>query len=145
VERLVLEYTKQNFDDPITKIVGEPLDQFEGGLFPSPSGRGRWLIAYNSAISSKERIRYTIAHEFAHYLLHRKHGESILCSRQDMSIRRGAYKRQEAEANKLASGLLMPTDDYTQQVQGQPIDLQLLRVCTQRYDVSLTTGNGLSL
>jgi IrrE N-terminal-like domain len=140
VKGLSLDYTKRNFDDPITRVVGEPLDDFEGGLFPSPSGKPRWLIAYNSAIRSKERIRYTVAHELGHYLLHRKPGEQIQCSPQDMSIRRGEYKRREVEANRFAAGVLMPTDDYCRQVDGQPIDLELFRFCTVRYGVSLTTA-----
>jgi hypothetical protein len=135
VKRVSLDYTRRNFDDPITRV-GEPLDDFEGGLFPSPSGKPRWLIAYNSAIRSKERIRYTVAHELGHYLLHRKPWEQIQCSPQDMSIRRGEYKR----ANRFAAGVLMPTDDYCRQVDGQPIDLELFRFCTVRYGVSLTTA-----
>ena len=139
VERLALDYTKRHFDDPITKVVGEPLEDFEGGLFPSPSGKPRWLIAYNSAIPLKERLRYTVAHELGHYLLHRRPGEKILCRLQDMSIWRGEYQRREVEANRFAAGVLMPTDDYCRQVEGQPIDLELFRSCTARYDVSLTT------
>ena len=139
VERLALDYTKRNFDDPITKVLGEQLDGFEGGLFPSPSGKPRWLIAYNSVIRSKERIRYTVAHELGHYLLHRRPGERIQCSPQDMSIWRGEYQRREVEANRFAAGVLMPTDDYRQQVDGQPIGLELFRSCTVRYGVSLTT------
>ena len=138
VKRLSLDYTKRNFDDPITRVVGERLDDFEGGLFPSPSGKPRWLIAYNSAIRSKERIRYTVTHELGHYLLHRTPGERIQCSPQDMSIRRGEYKRREVEANRFAAGVLMPTDDYCRQVDGQPIDLELFRFCAERYGVSLT-------
>jgi hypothetical protein len=140
VKRLALDYTKRNFDDPITKVLGEPLDNFEGGLFPSPSGKPRWLIAYKSSIRSKERIRYTVAHELGHYLLHRRPGRRIQCSPQDMSIWRGEYQRREVEANRFAAGVLMPTDDYRQQVDGQPIDLQLFRSCTARYGVSLTTA-----
>jgi IrrE N-terminal-like domain len=138
VERLALDYTKWHFDDPITKIVGQPLEDFEGGLFPSPSGKPRWLIAYNSAIPLKERLRYTVAHELGHYLLHRRRGEKILCRLQDMSIWRGEYQRREVEANRFAAGVLMPTDDYCRQVKGQRIDLELFRFCAERYGVSLT-------
>jgi IrrE N-terminal-like domain len=138
VERLALDYTKWHFDDPITKIVGQPLEDFEGGLFPSPSGKPRWLIAYNSAIPLKERLRYTVAHELGHYLLHRRRGEKILCRLQDMSIWRGEYQRREVEANRFAASVLMPTDDYCRQVKGQRIDLELFRFCAERYGVSLT-------
>ena len=140
IEGLALDYTRRNFDDPITKVVGKPLDDFEGGLFPSPSGKPRWLVAYNSAMPLKERLRYTVAHELGHYLLHRRPGEKILCRPQDMSIWRGEYKRREVEANHFAAGVLMPTDDYCRQVEGQPIDWELFRFCAARYGVSLTTA-----
>src|SRR5687767_11394257 len=77
VEQLAIEYTREAFDDPVTKVIGEPLDGFEGALIPSPSGKPRWLIAYNSALTSDGRIRYTQAHELGHYLLHRRPGQSI--------------------------------------------------------------------
>jgi hypothetical protein len=42
VEQLAIEYTGQVFDDPVTRVVGEHLENFEGALFPSPSGKPRW-------------------------------------------------------------------------------------------------------
>lgn len=140
VEQLAIEYTSQVFDDPVTKVIGEPLDEFEGALFPSPSGKPRWLIAYNSALTSDGRIRYTQAHELGHYLLHRKPGQSIRCRARDMMIWDPAYQRREAEANQFASYLLMPMDDFRRQVDGQGIDLELLGLCADRYGVSLTAA-----
>jgi len=110
VEQLAIEYTRQVFDDPVTKVLGEPLEGFEGALFPSPSGKPRWLIAYNSELTSKGRIRYTQAHELGHYLLYRRAGQSIRCRAADMLIWDPACRRQEAEANRFASYLLMPID-----------------------------------
>jgi IrrE N-terminal-like domain len=140
VEQLAIEYTGQVFDDPVTKVIGSPLDEFEGALFPSPSGKPRWLIAYNSALTSDGRIRYTQAHELGHYLLHRKPGQSIRCRARDMLIWDPAYQRREAEANQFASYLLMPMDDFRRQVDGQAIDLHLLGFCADRYGVSLTAA-----
>ena len=140
VEQLAIEYTRQVFDDPVTKVIGEPLDEFEGALFPSPSGKPRWLIAYNSALTSGGRIRYTQAHELGHYLLHRKPGQSIRCRAHDMLIWDAAYQRREAEANQFASYLLMPMDDFRRQVDGQAIDLALLGFCADRYGVSLAAA-----
>lgn len=126
--------------DPITRVVGEPLDCFEGALFPSPSGKPRWLIAYNSALTSKGRIRFIQAHELGHYLLHRQPGRSIRCRTEDTWILDPAYQRQEAEANSFASFLLMPLNDYSAQVTGQQIDLDLFKRCATRYGVSLTAA-----
>ena len=91
-------------------MLGEPLEGFEGALFPSPSGKPRWLIAYNSELTSKGRIRYTQAHELGHYLLYRRAGQSIRCRAAEMLIWDSSCQRQEAEANRFASYLLMPID-----------------------------------
>jgi hypothetical protein len=79
VAELAMLFTQELLEDPITRVVGEPLDSFEGALFPSPSGKPRWLIVYNSALTSKGRIRFIEAHEFRHYPLHRQPGRSIRC------------------------------------------------------------------
>ena len=140
VEQLAIEYTKQVFDDPVTRVVGEPLENFEGALFPSPSGKPRWMIVYNSALTSEGRIRYTQAHEFGHYLLHRRPGQSIRCHARDMLIWDPAYERREAEANQFASYLLMPIDDYRRQADDRSIDLSLFSFSADRYGVSLTAA-----
>jgi hypothetical protein len=105
----------------------------------SADGAGREADSL-SKISLKERLRYTVAHELGHYLMHRIPGQKILCRLQDMSIWRGAHNRREVEANRFAAGVLMPIDDYCRQVDGQPIDLELFRFSAARYDVSLTTA-----
>jgi IrrE N-terminal-like domain len=140
VAELAILFTQEIFEDPITRVVGEPLDGFEGALFPSPSGRPRWLIVYNSALTSKGRIRFIQAHELGHYLLHRQPGQSIRCRTEDTWIWDPAYQRQEAEANLFASCLLMPLADYSGQVAGQQIDLDLFKRCAARYGVSLTAA-----
>jgi hypothetical protein len=66
------EYSKQRFpDDPIVSVQGDDLPTFDGALFKAKAGRKGWGIIYNSAITSKGRINFTLAHEFGHYLLHR--------------------------------------------------------------------------
>jgi uncharacterized protein DUF955 len=52
------------------------------------------------------RKRFTIAHEIAHYLLHRQQfGEGLS---DDQFYRSGLSGAQEAEANKLATDILLP-------------------------------------
>lgn len=52
------------------------------------------------------RQRFTIAHEIAHYLLHRDHiGAGI---KDDALYRSSLSDTREAEANRLASDILMP-------------------------------------
>ena len=54
----------------------------------------------------KERQRFTLAHEIAHFLLHRdKIGDGII---DDILYRSGLSDAQEAQANRLAADIVMP-------------------------------------
>ena len=57
---------------------------------------GNKIIFYNESISSKSRIRFSIAHEFGHDQMHHKLNDS------------SNYQIQEIEANFFAAQLLMP-------------------------------------
>jgi predicted transcriptional regulator len=55
---------------------------------------------------SRERQRFTLAHEIGHYLLHREHiGDGIS---DDILYRSKLSSNQEIEANRFAAELLMP-------------------------------------
>lgn len=130
-------------DAPITLVEGQRFSgKFEGALMPRPDGSGEWGIFYNEAITSRGRINYTLAHELGHYLLHRQRsGDPIFCASRDMWAWDSAYGRMEAEANEFASFLLMPLDDFRQQIDGMTkptvSDFAGLR---DRYGVSLTAA-----
>lgn len=64
---------------------------------------GRFYILINSNTSSSVRIRFNIAHELGHILLHSKYSEIDVNNSSN-------HKRIEAEANHFASALLMPED-----------------------------------
>jgi Zn-dependent peptidase ImmA (M78 family) len=66
---------------------------------------GNWVITVNSR-HSDSRQRYTLAHEFAHYCLHRDDYSSF----EDMAFFRKEENRtmMEYEANQFAAELLMP-------------------------------------
>ncbi len=49
VEQLAIEYIRQVFDDPVTSVVGEFLEGFEGALFSSPSAKPRWQLGWAPA------------------------------------------------------------------------------------------------
>lgn len=55
---------------------------------------------------SKERQRFTIAHEIAHYLIHRDHIKTGIVD--SVLYRSKLSSRTEAEANKLAADIIMP-------------------------------------
>lgn len=137
VRALALEYSQKRFpSDPITQIDAEPIPGFEGLLARHPSGK-RWKICYNDQLQPPGRVRFTLAHEFGHYMLHRERQDRFECSEKDMHDWDSPDRRQEAEADTFASYLLMPLDDFRQQIGTEPISIELLRHCSDRYGVSL--------
>ncbi len=140
IDEVALEYSRQCFPaSPIEKVKGQGLDGFEGMLAAHKTGT-KWLILYNSAITSEGRKRFTIAHEFGHYLLHRHRQSEFQCGGRDIETGDGNGKVIESDADKFASTLLMPLDDFRRQVDGQPVTFDLLGHCADRYDVSLTAA-----
>ncbi|KGK43319.1 hypothetical protein LH51_00790 [Nitrincola sp. A-D6] len=70
----------------------------------------RYLIRVNRH-DVKERQRFTVAHEIAHYLLHKEQiGDGII---DDILYRSSLSDNLEAEANRLAADILMPWDIIT--------------------------------
>jgi hypothetical protein len=138
VDRLALGTAEIfNWLDPITQVTQANIKNFEG-MLASNEDHSRWMIAYNSMLPSLGRIRFTKAHELGHYILHRKLQQEFMCSREDM-LDWGAGKNIEAEADKFASYLLMPLDDFRRQMGGQ-VNLDMLSNCADRYGVSLTAA-----
>jgi IrrE N-terminal-like domain len=76
-----------------------------GEIRPDPSASSGFAIKIDRH-EAKERQRFTLAHEIAHFLLHRdliKNGLS-----DDVLYRSSLSNRKEAEANRLAADLVMP-------------------------------------
>ncbi|MBM1170196.1 ImmA/IrrE family metallo-endopeptidase [Microvirga arabica] len=139
VEALALDYSRQCWpDDPILKVVGESLPGFEGALVPMGRPRKGWGILYNNDGVSDGRRRFTVAHELAHYLMHRHlmSEDGVRCDETSVSRRDG--KGIEKEADEFAAALLMPLDDMRRQIapKDKP-DLTALSTCADRYGVSL--------
>lgn len=74
---------------------------------------GKGVIGYNPK-DSLARIRFTIAHEYGHFLLH-KEGHELFVDKdflfkkfRNANSYTDAEKRQEQEANAFAAALLMP-------------------------------------
>ncbi|WOF41720.1 ImmA/IrrE family metallo-endopeptidase [Sphingopyxis indica] len=141
VKAIALEYSTR-FPDPIKTIAKADVATFEGALCPLPKS-GKWAILYNPGISSPGRINFTLAHEFGHYLCHRSlrplgfecGEESIYGVGNDDDER-----RIEQEADTFASYLLMPIDDYRDQVGRGTMCLDLLAHAANRYAVSSTAA-----
>lgn len=122
---------------PIGELQAQELKGFEGGLFWLKE-RKVWALLYHPHPDLPGRSNFTVAHEFGHYVLHRKLQEAFQCSQSATLGITGA--RIEREADQFASYLLMPIDDYAQQVRGRRITLDVLGECADRYGVSLTAA-----
>jgi IrrE N-terminal-like domain len=83
------------------------LPNISGKLFPDPrnGGSSGYSIGVNAA-ESFVRKRFTIAHELAHFLLHRE--QVVNGITEDVYYRGGLSTRDETEANYLAADILMP-------------------------------------
>ncbi len=140
VDEVAMEVSRQCFaDSPVDKVLGEDLDGLEG-MLAANKARSKWLIVYNSAIRSEGRKRFTIAHEFGHYILHRHQQDQFQCGDGDIEAGDRPERDIETEADQFASTLLMPLDDFRNQVAGQPVSFALLDHCAKRYGVSLTAA-----
>jgi uncharacterized protein (DUF952 family) len=140
VRKLALESaTIFGWSDPITKIEAADIKGFEGALFPDEE-RMRWLLLYNNTLSSTGRVRFTQAHELGHYIIHRTSRDAFQCSTA-ADMRNWSLDDQdiESQADEFASYLLMPLDDFRQQV-NVDVDLNILAHCADRYGVSLTAA-----
>lgn len=86
------------------RVVLATLPMNISGLIQPDEGGG-FVIKVNR-FESKERQRFTIAHEIAHYLLHRDRINSGIVD--SVLYRSKLSSRLEAEANKLAAEIIMP-------------------------------------
>lgn len=124
--------------DHIVKVQSANIKHFEGALFPDDEKK-RWMLLYSDTLTSRGRIRFTQAHELGHYILHRLLKDSFECTDYDMLNWSKDDQDIEAQADIFASYLLMPLDDYRQQI-SPGVDLDALGHCAERYGVSLTAA-----
>lgn len=139
IEDCAVEISAQMYpDDRISAVKGSSLPGFEGMLFRPPTGKPRWGIIYNDDMSSPGRIRFTIAHEFGHYLMHRNaHPEGFQCGVDQMLNWDSGYLALEREANEFAADFLMPLDDFrTHMPASEAPNLDRLATAAERYGTS---------
>ena len=141
VKALAFGFSQELYpEDAIENIKAVQLPGFEGALFPRATDVGGWNIFYNDKIQSTGRINYTLAHELAHYLMHRTESRhSFECSIDDLNGREN--ERMEREANEFAASLLMPLDDFRLQLEdiARPSANDISNIAT-RYQVSWTAA-----
>ncbi|NKJ77832.1 ImmA/IrrE family metallo-endopeptidase [Rhizobium leguminosarum] len=148
VESLAVEYTRRTAGSQgeyIERIVADDLDGCEGALVPGETKPRRWGIIYDRR-QNRGRRAYTIAHEFGHFMLHRRLVDEdpdfdggFRCSKE--AVEHGSGKDIEKEANEFAATLLMPLDDFRRIIPANELaDLERLGQAAQRYGVSLTAA-----
>lgn len=87
----------------VLRSVLEP--KISGLIQPSSNARSGYEIRVNK-YEVRERQRFTVAHEIAHYLLHRRDiGHGVVDS---VMYRSNLTSKKESEANKLAAAMVMP-------------------------------------
>lgn len=139
VEWLALNYSRQRFPaNPIVAVKGGALGKFEGALYPIPEKQG-WAIIFNSSVSEGRR-RWTVSHEFGHYLMHRNLlPKGIECGEDVVTFRSG--EELEEEADTFAAYLLMPLDDYRAHIAADvKPGIDDLGTMAERYGVSLISS-----
>lgn len=141
VTKIALELTPAFNDDPITEVQGHAFNKFEGALLKDPANP-RWGIFYNTNVVHPGRIRFTLAHELGHYMLHRRETglDGFECGSGDMLRYDSGHALREEEANAFAATLLMPAHDFRRQVEHEGFSFDLLEHCADRYGVSLTSA-----
>lgn len=140
VEDVALQVAAQfKWNDPVLAIQAASIPSFDGGLFRVDEKNG-WLLLYNDQIKSPGRIRFTLAHELAHYLLHRTAHDSFSCTSSDMLEWGPDSKLVESEADEFASTLLMPLNHFRMHVDEGRIDFDMLGKCADMFGVSLTAA-----
>lgn len=108
-----------------------------GEIRPDARVEGGYLIRINRH-ENRPRQRFTLAHEIAHFLLHRDAiGDGVV---DDLLYRSNLSDRREAEANRLAADLVMPWDAINQRMH----DLEnlneedMVAQLAQEFEVSVT-------
>lgn len=108
--------------------------KISGLIQPKENGDG-YVIKVNR-FEPKARQRFTIAHEIAHYLLHRDRIQSGVVD--SVLYRSKLSSRLEAEANRLAADLIMPLGKVEELSEHFPVDSfdQLVEKMADKFQVS---------
>ncbi|MBK9215828.1 MAG: ImmA/IrrE family metallo-endopeptidase [Chloracidobacterium sp.] len=111
---------------------------FEGALVRIPQSR-EGIIALKNYFREPARRRFTVLHEVAHFILPGHGQDECYCtSAQIESWRNDAIRRQEYEANRFASELLLPSRVLYPIVNSRDLTLARIKELAAQFDTSLT-------
>ncbi len=96
------------------------------------------IITVNIRISEVSRKRFSVAHEFGHFILHSKTRQLTLCDEQDMQTWKDYVRPEETEANAFAAELLMPEAMIASRLVGKTPDFRLISALAKKFNTSLT-------
>lgn len=98
------------------RVEYRPLNSDESGSLMYSNKTEQWTVTINS-LHHPKRQRFTLAHELAHYFLHRNENQTF----SDAVFFRADHtqNRMEYEANNFAGALLMPKDDFIEYIRTQ--------------------------
>lgn len=152
-ERLLIKIFKQNPNLPIPVPVDSlaheagitdfrelDTDSFEGGLI-TLAEKAEGIILVRRGMPAPRR-RFTVSHELGHLLIpaHAVPAGGFHCTTADMREARtdNQHRRQEAEANRFAAGLLLPAPHFRKDLEKlKSPDLQHVFDLRKRYDASI--------
>ena len=94
------------------------------------AGRTFYVIAL--AIGSKpiERLRFDMAHELGHILMH-------VWGENNDDISRDEFNAREKQANMFASALLLPQETFSKSVSAYPSDVEFYKFLKKKWKVSI--------
>jgi len=109
LSRYGIDVAEYDFGDESNKVMGAI-------KFPEPDkGVDRPIILVNQSRPDTNKT-FTLAHEFGHYMLHKKEGMKFRLDTYDYSADTEDMQ-QESEANYFAGAILMPRDEVLRLVE----------------------------
>lgn len=105
------------------------------------SANDSWGIMVNSAIKSKTRKRFTVAHELGHYCIGYHEGINYRCFGKDLETLSSTARQDEREANEFAVELLMPDELFKEDIRQRDISLDTINYLADKYVTSITSTN----
>lgn len=110
------------------KDVGSDIDAFSQQI--DVDGQKVYIIALAIGAKPIERLRFDMAHELGHILMH-AWGED----NEDVS--KDEFNAREKQANFFASALLLPRETFTRSVSAYPTNVDYYRALKRKWKVSM--------
>lgn len=88
------------------------------------------IIALNQVEKPEGRIRFDMAHELAHILIH-PWSEDLDC------ISKEEFKQRETQANIFAGAFLLPRESFSKDIMAHPTDLKYYQWLKKKWKVSI--------